>query len=100
MSIRIKGYDINTYDLNREETNAVITGVAHLEGSDGIADVPFEARHEKGMTGFIEFILKDPDEIQWSEIRNRADEIRDLLAEHLLEAGYEPGEYEDTLTIK
>lgn len=100
MSIQVKGYDINTYDLSNDESNAVIIGVAHLESSDGIADVPFEARHEKGMTGFIEFILKDPDEIDVPEIRNRADDIRDLLAEHLLEAGYEPGEYSDTLTIK
>lgn len=100
MSIRIKGYDINTYDLSNDESNAVITGVAHLESSGGMADVPFEGRHEKGMTGFVEFILKDPDEIPVQEIRNRADDIRDFLAEHLLEAGYEPGEYEDTLKIK
>jgi len=99
MSIYIRGYDIASYNKNSEETDVVITGVAHLERNNQIADVPFEGRHEKGMTGFAQFQFLDPDQIQEPEIRKRADELRDLLAEHLLETGYEPGEYPDTLTL-
>lgn len=99
MSITIRGYDIASFNKNVEETDVIITGVAHLESNQQVADVPFEGRHEKGMAGFAHFHFLDPDQIEVPEIRERADEIRDILAEHLLDAGYEPGEYPDTLTL-
>ncbi|RXT13577.1 hypothetical protein [Ammoniphilus sp. CFH 90114] len=100
MPIQIRGYDITSFDKNHEETDIFFAGIAHLEYNSKIADVGFEGRHEKGVTGFIDFDLKDPDQIDIPQVRARADEIRDVLAEHLLESGYEAGEYRDVLTLQ
>ncbi|MBP1934704.1 hypothetical protein [Ammoniphilus resinae] len=99
MTIQIRGYDIHDYNLNQEENNAQFSGVAHIESMNQVADVPFQGRHEKGMTGFLEFRFDDPDQINIDAIRERADEIRDVLAEHLLTSGYETGEYRDDISI-
>jgi hypothetical protein len=100
MGMRINGYDITTYQVDRTEKHVVFNGVAHLESTKGIADIVFEGRHEKGMTGFLEFFFKDPDEIDVVEIREKSEEIRDILAEHLLEKGYESGEYREMIPIQ
>ncbi|WP_134698520.1 hypothetical protein [Ammoniphilus sp. YIM 78166] len=99
MTIQIRGYDINHFDRNHEETDIFFTGIAHMEYNNKIADVGFEGRHEKGMIGFVDFDLKDPDQIDIPEIREKAPELRDLLSEHLLEKGYEPGEYREVLQL-
>lgn len=99
MSIQIKGYDITSFDKNHEETDIFFAGIAHLEYNNKIADVGFEGRHQKGATGFIDFDLKDPDQIDIPQVREKAADIRDMLAEHLLESGYEPGEYRDELSV-
>lgn len=99
MSIQIKGYDIHINDADNAELNNYIQGIAHLEYQNQAADVGFEGRHEKGMTGFVEFNLVVPDHITIPEIEAKKDEIRDILAEHLLEKGYEAGEYRDTISV-
>ena len=100
MSIRINGYDIHTYEVDETETRAIFAGIAHLENGPQTADIPFGGRHEKGMTGFIEFSLQDTEEIDVEEIQNKSDLIRDVLAEYLLQKGYESGEYFDIIPIQ
>ena len=99
VTIQIKGYDIHNYNLDQEENNVQFSGVVHIESKNQVADVPFQGRHERGMTGFLEFNFDDPDQINIEEIRVQADVIRDTLAEHLLVSGYETGEYREVISI-
>lgn len=100
MAIRINGYDINTFDKDNTETVTIFTGVAHVEDGNRVEDIPFEGRHELDHTGFVQFSLKDPDEIDDEPIRQKADLIRDILAQHLLAHGFDPGEYFDVIPVK
>jgi hypothetical protein len=100
MSIRINGYDIYTYEVDADETRATFAGIAHLENGPKTADIPFSGRHVKGMIGFIEFSLQDTDEIDVEDIQDKSDLIRDVLADHLLQKGYESGEYFDIIPVQ